>query len=472
MNATTAVVAVLFLAAAPATAAPLVLNQNLRNAEGWASQAPSAERDKVLKKWAEAATVDELVYVLRRDSRSLGSIEGLLAEKALSRTSPERAALRRRLTVRMATDPKSAKKRVPEMTAALADPPRAAATASVFRAGLLAPKVGGYASYSDDLRLGLEAGLARSDSNSVPIELWSWNTGDGNPPQAAAALDSAARTCGIVVGELLSETTLMIATGARLAGVPMISPIATDEAIGSVGTSVFAIGPASYERGRALAQAVGVSGVRVGALVSRDAPQGLVRGFLEAAKELGATVAYEGHYAAGQTSFRNEARDIEAKKVALLFWDGEPSEAEALLRQLGRDRLAVNICGGSALSPGQFHAEGRFLLEGVRYVADDWTLPPGEKSRLDAYVSARSERAAGALHVRGFLAGRMIAAAVRGGALCPEEITAQLGRMRKQHPLLGPRGFLDPGIPGIELPVFTVRRGLAVAGDAEGGSTP
>ncbi len=471
MKATTAIVAALCLVTTPAAAAPLALTQNLRNAEAWAAQPPSAERDKVLKKWADGAALEELVYVLRRDSRSLGSIEAHLLERALERTPPERAALRRRLTVRLAAaDPARAKKRVPLLTEALADPPPAAATSSVYRAGLLAPRSGGYSGYTDDLRLGLEAGLAVSDSNLVPIELLSWDTGDANPPRAAAALDSAARACGIVVGELLSETTLMIATGARLAGVPMISPIATDEAIGSVGGSVFAIGPASYERGRALAQAIGVSGMRVGALVSREASLGLMRGFLEAAKEQGATIAYEGLYAAGQSSFRGEARDLEARKVTLLFWDGEPAEAEALLRQLGRDRLAIAVCGGSALSPGQFHAEGRFLLEGVRYVADDWTLPPAEKSRLDAFVGARSERAAGALHVRGYLAGRMISSAVRNGALCTEEIAAQLNRLRKPHALLGPRGFLDPGIAGLELPVFTVRRGMAVAGDA--GSAP
>jgi ABC-type branched-subunit amino acid transport system substrate-binding protein len=206
----------------------------------------------------------------------------------------------------------------------------------------------------------------------------------------------------------------------------------------------------------------------VGALTSREAPAGLERGVLAAARELGAEVVYQAHYAAGQSSFRNEVRDLGAKRLDLLFWDGEPAEAEALLRQLGRDRVTVQVIGGSALAPGQFHAEGRFLLEGVRYVGDDWALPSEERARLDAHVTALGGRATSALHVRGYLAGRMIANAVRGGALCPEEVARRLDALRKPHPMLGPRGFVDPGVAGLELPVYAVRRGVAVTEPVSG----
>ena len=50
MNTSTAVVLALCLAATPGLAAPLVLHQDLRNAEAWAAQTPNPNRDKVLKK--------------------------------------------------------------------------------------------------------------------------------------------------------------------------------------------------------------------------------------------------------------------------------------------------------------------------------------------------------------------------------------------------------------------------------------
>jgi hypothetical protein len=72
------------------------------------------------------------------------------------------------------------------------------------------------------------------------------------------------------------------------------------------------------------------------------------------------------------------------------------------------------------------------------------------------------------MHVRGYLTGRMIAAAVRGGALCSEEIASRLDALRKPHPILGPRGFVNPGVDGLELPVYSVRRGVAVTEAAAG----
>ena len=53
----------------------------------------------------------------------------------------------------------------------------------------------------------------------------------------AAALDSALETSGVVVGELLSVPTVSLATGARIARAVLVSPTATDESVGAVGTT-------------------------------------------------------------------------------------------------------------------------------------------------------------------------------------------------------------------------------------------
>jgi len=168
-------------------------------------------------------------------------------------------------------------------------------------------------------------------------------------------------------------------------------------------------------------------------------------------------------YAPGASSFRTEAHDLAARKVEVLFWDGEPGEADALLRQLAHDRASMRIGGGGSLAPEAHHAEMHFLLEGVQYVAEEWTLPPGLRSTLDSASSARTGSPASPVFVRGWLAGRAIRAALDAGALAPEEIAAELAKRRIPGGFLEAHGFLEPGIPGLELPVYTISRGKSVA---------
>jgi hypothetical protein len=103
------------------------------------------------------------------------------------------------------------------------------------------------------------------------------------------------------------------------------------------------------------------------------------------------------------------------------------------------------------------------MLEGARHVSADWELPTRAMARLDSVARAAGEDRAGPLHVRGYLAGRFIVAAVRKGALCPEEVAATLlTRVEKSaEPALR---FLDCVSEGAVLPVQTVSRGRSVAG--------
>ena len=64
--------------------------------------------------------------------------------------------------------------------------------------------------------------------------------------------------------------------------------------------------------------------------------------------------------------------------------------------------------------------------------------------------------------MRGFLAGRLVSAAVAEGSLCPEEIASYLRSRLAAPPYLRARGFLDLRREGVFLPVFAVTRGRAV----------
>jgi len=155
-------------------------------------------------------------------------------------------------------------------------------------------------------------------------------------------------------------------------------------------------------------------------------------------------------------SFAAEARALLAQRVNVLFWDGDASEAAALLRQLTRDRVSLRICGGDGLDPARHHRETRVLLEGVLYVPLDWSLADAAQSEMDRAPAAGG---AGPLYVRGWLAGRVAGAALATGAYTPSEVAAAIERLSPGtgSPLrvLGVRG------QGAELPVLSVNDGHA-----------
>ena len=334
----------------------------------------------------------------------------------------------------------------------------------MFRVAALEPDSGDYQGFGRSLLAGVRAGLVMTGPSGLPIELDARSSGDDDPARVVAAFDSVAERSGAVIGELLSVPTLVLATAARYAGVPLVSPTATDEGIGLLSPTAFQVGPSGYERGARLAGAMlGGSRERVGMLVSSSAERGaLSLGFATAAERMDSPVAWRESYAAGTLNFRDDVRALEANQIELLFWDGDPREAEALLRQHARDHVAVRLCGGEGLDPGRHHAETRVLLEGARYVGDEWELDPAGSARLDRLLEREPGQHADALAGRGYLAGRMLAAGVAGGALCPEELTVFLSSRVAADPYLRARGFLDLSGEGVTLPVYTVRKGKGV----------
>lgn len=460
-----ALLALLVLLAPGAAHAAVAAPANLAAADALAGTPPSAARDASLIAWAKRADLRELVFVLRRAPVELDRAEAPLVEAALARAPRGRGALRRRLIVRLAlAQPARAKKLLGELEADAYLRASVRPHASVFRVAALLPDTGDYVSYARAVRAGLVAGISsRRPSNGLPIELVAFGTGDDRADIAGWRLDDAADRCGIMVGELLSVPTYALATGARMLGLPLVSPTATDESVGAIGPQVFQVGPSGWLRGKRLAHAVLADGRHRIALVissaSVEAP--FVRGFTTAAESLGSTVVRRDQYAAGGLTFSAISRAIKTSGADLLFWDGEAREADALVRQLAKDAVAIRLCGGSALAPDQFHPVSRPLFDGVQYSSDDWQLAPAAAAIVDSLARAKGlEREAGLL-VKGWLAGRRIAAAVDAGALCPEEVVSALAAATYREPELRGRGFLEFGAE-VSLPVYTITRGRPV----------
>lgn len=457
--------AVLALASAPAGSAraprPVI---GLPAADRTIAEPPGPARDATLREWARTAPLPDLMYVLRRPAAELGAEEGLLVRAALARCPTSRADLRRRLELRLAlADPRARRElgRLAEWVPDLPVRPRA----SVFRLGLLLPDSGRYAAYGLAVEAGIAAALADANSVSLrPIEISRWSTGDDRPDRAAAAVDSATVTAGILVGELLSVPTFTVASGARLLRIPLVSPTATDEHVGRAGPSIFQVGPSGTRRGVALGRVVLRDGHRrVGVLVADDLGDSpLARGFEAVAESSGIEVAYRGTFTPGASEYRALARAIGQRKLDALLFDGDARDARVLLGQLARDGANLAICGGEAFAPDRYPNEARLLLEGVRWVGEDWTVPAGVQARLDSVAAEIGEERSTSLFVRGYYAGRLVAAGVHAGALAPEELGTWLRNHLDPLPEAAAAGFLDCMGESAKLPVWMVERGRVV----------
>jgi ABC-type branched-subunit amino acid transport system substrate-binding protein len=428
-------------------------------ADSLALSPQSSARLKAFRAWTDHAALGELVYVLRRPSTELGDLEVPALEAALDRTPESRPTLGTRLASRLALiDPERARKG-PGRNFPLR--PLETPWASPFRIGAVLPDSGDFAPDAEALLLGVEAGLASGRSGALPspvIERYS--TGSEEPAKVSAAFDWAARRCAVLTGGIESSAALMLATGARLRSVPLVVAAAVAAEVGTVGPQVFAVGPSGFARGRALARAVLADGkARVGVLVSSTSDPGFARGFEAECSERGDTVVMRSTYSRGNIGFTAETRTMVAKQIDLLFWDGDAREFEGLVRQLTRDRLSLRICGGEGLSPERHHATTIILLEGVEYVAEDWSLATTPQTDLAQALASQGPPTA--THVRGYLAGRFIAAAVSGGALTPEEVADALAARRSAGPAAA-YGFLDAAAEGAELAVYKVTAGKGV----------
>lgn len=460
------VLAALALGAAPAPADELTLKD-----ADYLSTRGRASGD--FKRWMRDAPLSELMFLLRRGA-ALGGNERLLVDEALDRVGDDRPALRRHLRMRMAAaDPGRARRMLGEVGRD-PGPLLRRARASVFNVAVLLPADGPYRSYAASVRAGIEAGLAFANARAdVSLRARFWNTGEDDPARTAAVLDSASLESAVAIGELLSVPTLALAAGARVMRVPLVSPTATDEAVGRAGDTVFQIGPSAWHRGATLARAVLADGApRIGMLISSEVEtRGFHAGFAETIEAGSGEIVWREVYASGSRDFRAEVKRIGIENIGLLFWNGEAEEGAALLREIQRQRLDVRICGGEALAPAHQHRSTLPLLEQALYVTDDWTLDPGLAAELDRLLREAGVEETTSLHVRGFLAAYLVAAAVQARALCAEEVTTSLLTWVRGDPYLRERGFLDWSAEGADLPVYRVEQGEAkrVGGPRDGG---
>ena len=442
-------------------AAPVKIDppRTLAGADSLVDTPASPARDKALLEWAKRANVNDLAWILGRGRGRLMGAEVPLLDLAFVATPSSRPALRERWLARRAVratkPPKRGELPLPELSALRPE-------ASVFQVAVILPDEGEYAEYGRAVRAALVAGLAFDHALRVPrLMLDTLGSGGGDPGLVAAAFDSAAKRCDVIVGELLSQPTLSLATAATATGMTLVSPTATDERIGSVGPQVFQVGPGPVARARALADVVLGPGSHAVAVVGSTAGirSAFADAFVAEVKARGGKLARREVARTGGSEVTDQARGLKSSGADVLFWDGATRDIEALVRALATEGAALRLCGGPTLAPDGMRSSVRPLLEGVTWVAEDWKLDARSRAYVDSAASVAGSKP-GSLWTRGFLAGRRIADAIDAGARCAPEVAVQL---RNRDAGLAAVGLLECERAGAALPVFVVQRGKVVA---------
>jgi branched-chain amino acid transport system substrate-binding protein len=329
---------------------------------------------------------------------------------------------------------------------------------------VLAPFTGRFEKFGSTFLLGARIALEDREARELhagggragrlPVRLSTRDTGGdlltaSNGARQAIVEDRAR----VILGPLLSVTSIGAGAVAQSYGVPLVAPTATDPGVREIGRFVLALEPPSQALAERLAEfSVNVlRNVRHGVLVPEEpAAEDLERRFRKAVEERGAEVVVTVSYAPDQADFRRLLERIEEADVDAVYMPGAAAELEKLAPQLEFYEFRRRILGhGGWLSPRVLDAEN-LAMEGGIFAVTSADHPDSEFTRhLREEVWSRSGEEMTRFHVEGYRSMWAVLAALDLGARSAEEIVEVL-RHREY--------WLEPP-PGDQIDVVTFRDG-------------
>lgn len=314
-----------------------------------------------------------------------------------------------------------------------------------FPIALLAPLSGKLQQFGEAFRLGVRLALEDRDARAAaehrgtaPVRLLERDT-EGDVLTAAQAargvlIDEGAR---VIVGPLLSVTTIAAGSVAESYGVPLIAPLATDPELGTIGRYVVTLDTPPEALAAPLGEfAVSTLGARrFGVLLPDDGVSAAYeRAFESAVRAGGGEVVVSLAFEPGETDFRKVIERVDREEVDALYVPGSAADLGALASQLDFYEFRRRILGHGAwthpdvLTPGNRSLEGAVLsVAESEHPDSEFLLGLGEK------VRRRSPEELSRFHVQGYRAMAALLMVVDRGARGGEEIAESL-RLRRFWP--------------------------------------
>ena len=198
----------------------------------------------------------------------------------------------------------------------------------------------------------------------------------------------------VLIGECSSARTLEAAPVAQAAGIPLITPAATNPKVTQSGDAIFRVCFIDPFQGDVIAafahRRLGLR--RAALLIDASAPYsvGLAEYFAKTFTALGGEIVISQKYAGADTDFRAQLTAIRAAKPDAIFLPGYYVAAGLVARQAKELGITATLLGGDGFEAPQLLEIGGAAMEGVYYSTHFATENTGGASR--AFVEAYRQR--------------------------------------------------------------------------------
>jgi branched-chain amino acid transport system substrate-binding protein len=242
-----------------------------------------------------------------------------------------------------------------------------------FKFGVAGPMTGQYANYGTSHKAGAEIAVAELNAaGGVNGGEASFEVGDdlGDPKEAVLVAQKFIDNKDIVFVDGHQFSGATIAAGAKYeeAGLPMISPSATNPDISSLGKFIWRICMTDAVQGEGLAmysvKTLGMSKIAI-MYDDSDYGRGLANEYEEAAKEAGGQVVGKEQYTTGDTDFKAQLTKIKAASPELLFLSGYYPEGSKIAQQAKELGMNVQILGSDGYASDELSKLGGAAVEGM-----------------------------------------------------------------------------------------------------------
>ena len=252
----------------------------------------------------------------------------------------------------------------PAATVVVAPPPAPAGDASVIKIGHVAPTSGGIAHLGKDNEMGARMAIEELNAKGVTIGgkkvtfqlLAEDDAGDPKQGTAVAQKLVDSKVNG-VIGHLNSGTSIPASKEYSNAGIPQISPSATNPQYTRNGyKTAFRVVADDVHLGGTLGRYAmkEMKGKSIAVIDDRTAyGQGVAEEFSKAVKASGGTIADSQFTTDKATDFTAILTAVKAKKPDIVFYGGMDAVAGPMIRQMKQLGINAKLMGGDGICTGE-----------------------------------------------------------------------------------------------------------------------
>ncbi|MCX6372006.1 MAG: ABC transporter substrate-binding protein [Actinobacteria bacterium] len=269
------------------------------------------------------------------------------------------------------------------------------AASTPFKVGVAGPMTGDYATYGKSHKEGAEIALeelnAAGGVNGGQVSL---EIGDdlGDPKQAVLVAQKYIDDAELIVvdGHQFSGATIAAGAKYETAGLPMISPSATNPDITDLGAFIWRICMTDAVQGEGLANysVMTLNKQKIAIMYDNsDYGRGLADAYEAAVKAASGAIVGKEQYATGDTDFKAQLTKLKGAGPDLLFLSGYYPEGSKIAQQARELGMDVQMLGSDGYASDELPKLGGAAVEGmlVSTFFDYTKEDPAVKKFVDAY---------------------------------------------------------------------------------------